>query len=145
MDEIIDLLTAFYNALLEKHYMTKAGHSNPIAEQEVNFDYSFFIANPDYGVPGDMEWTRGSVTNMINEGYLFWLVTGDGRTEGWDWVWYKNGEWKQEDSSAAIREDKMPDIIRNTANRLRLELNVEPSSEMSMAARLLDDEMQYEI
>ena len=143
MDEIIDLLTAFYNALLEKHYMTKAGHSNPIAEQEVHFDYSFFIANPDFGVPGNMEWDRASVANMINEGYLFWLATNDGRTEGWDWVWYKNGEWKQEDSSIAIREDKMPDIIRNTANRLRLELNIE--SEMSMAARLLDDEMQYEI
>lgn len=143
MDEIIDLLTAFYNALLEKHYMTKAGHSNPIAEQEVHFDYSFFIANPDFGVPGNMEWDRASIADMINEGYLFWLATGDGRTEGWDWVWYKEGEWKQEDSSTAIREDKMPDIIRNTANRLRLELNVE--SEMSMAARLLDDEMQYEI
>ena len=143
MDEIIDLLTAFYNALLEKHYMTKAGHSNPIAEQEVHFDYSFFIANPDFGVPGNMEWDRASVANMINEGYLFWLATNDGRTDGWDWVWYKNGEWKQEDSSIAIREDKMPDIIRNTANRLRLELHVE--SEMSMAARLLDDEMQYEI
>lgn len=145
MDEIIDLLTAFYNALLEKHYMTKAGHSNPIAEQQVNFDYSFFIANPDYSVPGDMEWDRACIANMINEGYLFWLSTNDGRTEGWDWVWYRNGEWKQEDSSMAIREDKMPDIIRNTANRLRLELNVEPSSEMSRAARLLDDEMQYEI
>ena len=143
MDEIIDLLTAFYNALLEKHYMTKAGHSNPIAEQEVHFDYSFFIANPDFGVPGNMEWDRASVANMINEGYLFWLATNDGRTDGWDWVWYKNGEWKQEDSSTAIREDKMPDIIHNTANKLRLELNVE--SEMSMAARLLDDEMQYEI
>lgn len=145
MDEIIDLLTAFYNALLEKHYMTKAGHSNPIAEQEVHFDYSFFISNPDFGVPGNMEWDRASVANMVNEGYFFWLATSDGRTNGWDWVWHKDGEWNCEDSSNPIPENKMLDIIRNTANRLELELNVEPTSEMSMAARLLDDEMQYEI
>ena len=142
MEEIIDLLTAFYNALLEKEYMNKAGHSTPKLEQEARFDYSFFIANPDYGVPGNMEWNRENVANMVQEGYMLWLVTGSG---GWDWVWYKNGEWNCEDAPGTLQESKMPDIIRDTAHKLGLELVVDHPSEMAMAARLLDDEMQYEI
>ena len=144
MEEIIELLSAYYTALVEKGYITQAGHGTPRLAQETPYDFSYFLSGPDYSVPGNEDMDRDGMIQLIQDRYYFWLATKHG-TGRWDWVWYKNGGWECEDAPGTIPEDNIPGIIHRSANRLGLELKIEHPSEMSMAARLLDDEMQYEI
>lgn len=136
MEEIIDLLSAYYTALLEKHYIDHSGRG-----QRSDL-YDFFLAAPGWEIPGNVDMDYTGMKWLVEERYYFWLAAAN---EGitWDWVDYKDGHWVN--GSDVIPENKMSEIIRRSANKLGLELEIGHPSEMSMAARLPDDEMQYEI
>lgn len=133
MEEIIDLLSAYYTTLLEKGYIDQKGQG----------EWSSFLSTPDWDVPDNVNMDYTGMTHLVEAGYHFWLATTDAIENCWHWVWYKNGQWN--DGTNIIPANKMLEIINRSANRLGVEIVINQSSEMSMAARLLDDEMQYEI
>ena len=145
MEETIDLLTAYYTALLEKGYINHRGKGTPLIKSD-NPKYYYFVyllAGPnDWGVPNDERMDRESIMHMVEDGYYFWVSVSD-TPDTWNWVRYMDGHWETEAGRKIIPENKMQEIIRRSADKLGLEL--EHASELSKAARLLDDEMQYEI
>ena len=144
MEETIDLLTAYYTALLEKRYINHCGQGTPLLKSDYPKyrNFAFFLAAPDWRASNDERMDRESVARMVEEGYHFWVSVDDTRG-AWDWVQYKDGHWEAEGVNKTVPENKMLEIIGRSGDKLGLEL--EHTSEMSMAARLLDDEMQYEI
>ena len=144
MEEIIDLLTAYYTALLEKRYMNHCGRVTQILKSDnpryCNFAYLF--SAPDWIADDAKRMDRESVMRMVEDGYYFWLSVSD-TSDTWSWVRYTNGHWETENGQRIDPENRMPEIIGRSGDKLGLEL--ERTSEMSRAARLLDDEMQYEI
>lgn len=136
MEEIMDLLSAYYTALLEKCYINYNGVG---LRSDI---YNFYLADPEWNLPRDNELYRSDMSHLAKEGYHFWLLVS---IEGdvWDWAMYKDSRWTT--LTGIIPENKMSEIIYRSANKLGLELETEHTSEMSMAARLPDDEMQYEI
>ena len=125
MEETIDLLTAYYTALLEKGYMN-------------------LLAAPRRREAGVERMDRECVTRLIEDGYYFWVSAGDAH-DTWCWIQYKDGHWTTEADHSVVPENRIQEMIRRSAALLNLKLADEPASEMSRAARLLDDEMQYEI
>ena len=147
MEETIDLLTAYYTALLEKRYINHRGKGTPLIKSD-NPRYYYFVyllaAPDDWGVPNDERMDRESIMHMVEDGYYFWVSAGDAR-DTWCWIQYKDGHWTTEADGSAVPENRIQEMIRRSAALLNLKLAYEPASEMSKAARLLDDEMQYEI
>ena len=146
MEETIDLLTAYYTALLEKRYMNHRGRGTPLLKSD-NPEYSYFaylLAAPRWREAGVERMDRECVTRLVEDGYYFWVSAGDAR-DTWCWIQYKDGHWATEADDSAVPENRIQEMIRRSAALLNLKLAVEPASEMSRAARLLDDEMQYEI
>lgn len=131
MEEIIYLLSAYYTTLLEKGIIDQKGQG----------EYACFISTPNWTVPDNVNMDYKSITQLVKNGYCFWLATTDA-TNCWQWVSYENGEWVT--NTGTIPANKMSEIIHRSANTLGVKL-IEHPSEMSMAAQLLDDEMQYEI
>ena len=145
MEETIDLLTAYYTALLEKRYINHRGKGTPLIKSD-NPKYYYFVyllaAPDDWGAPNDERMDRESIMRMVEDGYYFWVSVSDA-PDIWCWVQYKDGHWETEADRKIIPENKMQEMISRSGDKLGLEL--EHTSEMSRAARLLDDEMQYEI
>ena len=145
MEEIIDLLTAYYTALLEKGYINHCGRGTPLIKSD-NPKYHYFaylLAGPDWRAAGEEKMDRESVTRLIEDGYYFWVSVSD-TPDTWNWVRYTDGHWEREADRKTIPENRMREIIRHSGDKLGLEIEP-PASELSKAARLLDDEMQYEI
>ena len=144
MEETIDLLTAYYTALLEKGYINHRGKGTPLIKRDnpKYYYFAYLLAGPDWRVVGEERMDRESVTRMVEDGYYFWVSVSD-TPDTWNWVRYTDGHWEREAGSKIVPENKMQEIIRRSGDKLGLEL--EHTSEMSRAARLLDDEMQYEI
>ena len=146
MEETIDLLTAYYTALLEKRYMNHRGRGTPLLKSD-NPEYSYFaylLAAPRWREAGVERMDRECVTRLVEDGYYFWVSAGDAH-DTWCWIQYKDGHWATEVDDSAVPENRIQEMIRRSAALLNLKLADEPASEMSRAARLLDDEMQYEI
>ena len=144
MEEIIDLLTAYYTALLEKQYINHRGRGTPLLKSDYpRYHYfAYLLAGPDWRAAGDEKMDRESVTRMVEDGYYFWLATSD-TSDAWYWIRYTNGHWEMENGQRIDPENRMLEIIGRSGDKLGLVL--EHASELSRAARLLDDEMQYEI
>lgn len=147
MEETIDLLTAYYTALLEKRYMNHRGRGTPLIKNDYP-EYSYFAyllaAAPRWREVGVERMDRESVTRLVEDGYYFWVSVSTVR-DTWCWIQYKDGHWEIEANHEAVPENRIQEMIRRSAALLNLKLAIEPASEMSRAARLLDDEMQYEI
>ena len=146
MEETIDLLTAYYTALLEKRYINHRGKGTPLIKSD-HPEYSYFaylLAAPRWREAGDERMDRECVTRLVENGYYFWVSAGDAR-DTWCWIQYKDGHWTTEADGSVVPENRIQEMIRRSAALLNLKLAYEPASEMSRAARLLDDEMQYEI
>ena len=146
MEETIDLLTAYYTALLEKRYMNHHGRGTPLIKSD-HPEYSYFaylLAAPRWREAGVETMDRVCVTRLVENGYYFWVSAGDAR-DTWCWIQYKDGHWTTEADGSVVPENRIQEMIRRSAALLNLKLAYEPASEMSRAARLLDDEMQYEI
>ncbi len=144
MEETIDLLTAYYTALLEKQYINHQGRGTPLLKSDYPecYYFSYLLAGPDWRAAGDEKMDRESVTRLVEDGYYFWVSAGDAR-DTWCWIRYKDGHWTTEADGSVVPENRIQEMIRRSGDKLGLVL--EPASEMSRAARLLDDEMQYEI
>ena len=71
------------------------------------------------------------------------------RLEGIVWVTNsldgRDGSWYWHTRLPEMDDDKFLELINNNRKLYRLQQSVYTQSEMSRAARLLDDEMQYEI
>ena len=147
MEETIDLLTAYYTALLEKRYMNHRGKCTPLIKSDnPRYYFGYLLTAPNWREAGVERMDRECVTRLVEDGYYFWLAVGASDTRGaWCWVQYKDGHWETEVDRKVVPENRMQEIIRHSAESLNLKLADEPASEMSRAARLLDDEMQYEI
>lgn len=146
MEETIDLLTAYYTALLEKQYMNHRGRCTPLIKND-HPDYSYFaylLAAPRWREAGVERMDRECVTRLVEDGYYFWVSVSTVR-DTWCWIQYKDGHWEIEANGSVVPENRIQEMIRRSAALLNLKLADEPASEMSRAARLLDDEMQYEI
>ena len=146
MEETIDLLAAYYTALLEKRYMNHRGRGTPLIKSD-HPEYSYFaylLAAPRGREAGVERMDRECVTRLVENGYYFWVSAGDAR-DTWCWIQYKDGHWTTEADGSVVPENRIQEMIRRSAALLNLKLAYEPASEMSRAARLLDDEMQYEI
>ena len=146
MEETIDLLTAYYTALLEKRYMNHHGRGTPLIKSD-HPEYSYFaylLAAPRWREAGVEMMDRVCITRLVENGYYFWVSAGDAR-DTWCWIQYKDGHWTTEADGSVVPENRIQEMIRRSAALLNLKLAYEPASEMSRAARLLDDEMQYEI
>lgn len=144
MEETIDLLTAYYTALLEKRYMNHRGRGTPLIKSDYP-EYSYFaylLAAPDWRAAGDEKMDRESITRLVEDGYYFWVSAGDAR-DTWCWIQYKDGHWTTEADGSIVPENRIQEMICRSGDKLGLE--IEHASELSRAARLLDDEMQYEI
>lgn len=146
MEETIDLLTAYYTALLEKQYMNHCGRCTPLIKSDhpEYFYFAYLLAAPRWREAGVERMDRECVTRLVEDGYYFWVSAGDVR-DTWYWIQYKDGHWEIEPNSSVVPENRIQEMIRRSAALLNLKLADEPASEMSRAARLLDDEMQYEI
>ena len=147
MEEIIDLLTAYYTALLEKGYMNHHGRGTPLIKSDhpEYYYFAYLLAGPDLSAAGEERMDRESVTRLVEDGYYFWLAVGASDTHGvWCWVRYTDGHWEIEVNHSAVPENRIQEMIRCSGDKLGLEIEP-PASELSKAARLLDDEMQYEI
>ena len=144
MEETIDLLTAYYTALLEKRYMNHRGRGTPLLKSDhpEYFYFAYLLAAPDLRAAGDEKLDRESITRLVEDGYYFWVSTGDAR-DTWSWIQYKDGHWTTEADHSVVPENRIQEIIRRSGDKLGLK--IEYASELSRAARLLDDEMQYEI
>ena len=143
MEETIDLLTAYYTALLEKRYMNHCGKGTPLIKSDnPRYYFGYLFAASDWSVSNDVRMDRESIMRMVEDGYYFWVSVSDA-PDIWGWVQYKGGHWETEADGSVVPENKMQEMIRRSGDKLGLEL--EHTSEMSKAARLLDDEMQYEI
>ena len=143
MEETIDLLTTYYTALLEKRYMNHRGKCTPLIKSDnPRYYFGYLLAAPNWREAGVERMDRESIMRMVEDGYYFWVSVSDA-PDIWDWVQYKDGHWETEADRKIVPENKMQEIIRRSGSKLGLEL--EHTSEMSKAARLLDDEMQYEI
>ena len=146
MEETIDLLAAYYTALLEKQYINHRGRGTPLIKSD-HPEYSYFaylLAAPSWREAGVERMDRECVTRLVENGYYFWVSAGDAR-DTWCWIQYKDGHWTTEADGSVVPENRIQEMIRRSAALLNLKLAYEPASEMSRAARLLDDEMQYEI
>ena len=145
MEEIIDLLTAYYTALLEKGYINHCGKGTPLIKSDhpKYYYFAYLLAGPDLRAAGEERMDRESVTRMVEDGYYFWVSAGDAR-DTWCWIQYKDGHWTTEVNHSAVPENRIQEMIRRSGDKLGLEIEP-PASELSKAARLLDDEMQYEI
>ena len=146
MEETIDLLAAYYTALLEKRYINHRGRGTPLIKSD-HPEYSYFaylLAAPRWREAGVETMDRVCVTRLVENGYYFWVSAGDAR-DTWCWIQYKDGHWTTEADGSVVPENRIQEMIRRSAALLNLKLAYEPASEMSRAARLLDDEMQYEI
>ena len=147
MEETINLLTAYYTALLEKRYINHRGKGTPLIKSD-NPKYYYFVyllaAPDDWGAPNDERMDRESIMRMVEDGYYFWVSVSDA-PDIWCWVQYKDGHWETEVNDSVVPENRIQEMILRSAALLNLKLAYEPASEMSKAARLLDDEMQYEI
>ena len=146
MEETIDLLAAYYTALLEKQYINHRGRGTPLIKSD-HPEYSYFaylLAAPRWREAGVERMDRECVTRLVENGYYFWVSAGDAR-DTWCWIQYKDGHWTTEADGSVVSENRIQEMIRRSAALLNLKLADEPASEMSRAARLLDDEMQYEI
>ena len=146
MEETIDLLTAYYTALLEKRYMNHRGRGTPLIKSD-HPEYSYFaylLAAPRWREAGVERMDLEGVTRLVEDGYYFWVSACDAR-DTWCWIQYKDGHWTTEADGSVVPENRIQEMIRRSAALLNLKLADEPASEMSRAARLLDDEMQYEI
>ena len=146
MEETIDLLAAYYTALLEKQYINHRGRGTPLIKSD-HPEYSYFaylLAAPRWREAGVERMDRECVTRLVENGYYFWVSAGDAR-DTWCWIQYKDGHWTTEADDSVVPENRIQEMIRRSAALLNLKLADEPASEMSRAARLLDDEMQYEI
>ena len=144
MEETIDLLTAYYTALLEKQYINHRGKGTPLLKSDYP-EYSYFaylLAAPRWREAGVEKMDRESITRLVEDGYYFWVSAGDVR-DTWYWIQYKDGHWENEADHSVVPENRIQEIIRRSGDKLGLVL--EHASELSKAARLLDDEMQYEI
>ena len=143
MEETIDLLAAYYTALLEKRYINHCGKGTPLIKSDnPRYYFGYLLAASDWSVSNDVRMDRESIMRMVEDGYYFWVSVSDA-PDIWGWVQYKGGHWETEADGSVVPENKMQEIIRRSGDKLGLEL--EHTSEMSRAARLLDDEMQYEI
>ena len=146
MEETIDLLAAYYTALLEKRYINHRGRGTPLIKSD-HPEYSYFaylLAAPRWREAGVERMDRECVTRLVENGYYFWVSAGDTRDTRC-WIQYKDGHWTTEADGSVVPENRIQEMIRRSAALLNLKLAYEPASEMSKAARLLDDEMQYEI
>ena len=146
MEETIDLLAAYYTALLEKQYINHRGRGTPLIKSD-HPEYSYFaylLAAPGWREAGVERMDRECVTRLVENGYYFWVSAGDAR-DTWCWIQYKDGHWTTEADGSVVPENRIQEMIRRSAALLNLKLAYEPASEMSRAARLLDDEIQYEI
>ena len=144
MEETIDLLTAYYTALLEKRYMNHRGRGTPLIKSD-HPEYSYFaylLAAPRWREAGVEKMDRESITRLVEDGYYFWVSVGDAR-DTWCWIQYKDGHWETEAGRKIVPENRIQEMICRSGDKLGLVL--EHTSELSKAARLLDDEMQYEI
>ena len=146
MEETIDLLTAYYTALLEKQYINHRGRGTPLLKSDhpEYFYFAYLLASPRWGATADERMDRECFTRLVEDGYYFWVSAGDAR-DTWCWIQYKDGHWTTEADGSVVPENRIQEMIRRSAALLNLKLADEPASEMSRAARLLDDEMQYEI
>lgn len=146
MEETIDLLTAYYTALLEKRYMNHRGRGTPLIKSDhpEYFYFAYLLGSPRWEAPADERMDRECITRLVEDGYYFWVSAGDAR-DTWCWIQYKDGHWTTEADGSVVPENRIQEMIRRSAALLNLKLADEPASEMSRAARLLDDEMQYEI
>ena len=144
MQEIIDLLTAYYTALLEKGYINHRGKSTPLIKSDhpEYFYFAYLLAGPDLRAAGEERMDRESVTRMVEDGYYFWLSVSD-TPDTWYWIQYKDGHWEIDANHSVVPENRIQEMIRRSGDKLGL--RIEHASELSKAARLLDDEMQYEI
>ena len=144
MEETIDLLTAYYTALLEKRYMNHRGKGTPLLKSDYpEYSYfAYFLAGPDWRAAGDEKMDRESITRLVEDGYYFWVSACDAR-DTWCWIQYKDGHWTTEADGSVVPENRIQEMICRSGDKLGLVL--EHASELSKAARLLDDEMQYEI
>ena len=143
MEETIDLLTAYYTALLEKRYINHRGKGTPLIKSDnPRYYFGYLFAASDWEVSNDVRIDRESIMRMVEDGYYFWVSVSDA-PDIWGWVQYKNGHWETEADRKIVPENKIQEMISRSGSKLGLEL--EHTSEMSRAARLLDDEMQYEI
>ena len=145
MEETIDLLTAYYTALLEKRYINHRGRGTPLIKSDhpKYYYFAYLLAGPDLRAAGDEKMDRESITHLVEDGYYFWVSAGDAR-DTWCWIQYKDGHWTTEVNHSAVPENRIQEMIRRSGDKLGLEIEP-PASELSKAARLLDDEMQYEI
>ena len=146
MEETIDLLAAYYMALLEKRYINHRGRGTPLIKSD-HPEYSYFaylLAAPRWREAGVERMDRECVTRLVENGYYFWVSARDAR-DTWCWIQYKDGHWTTEADGSVVPENRIQEMIRRSAALLNMKLAYEPASEMSKAARLLDDEMQYEI
>ena len=144
MEETIDLLTAYYMALLEKQYINHRGKGTPLLKSDYP-EYSYFaylLAAPRWREAGVEKMDRESNTRLVEDGYYFWVSAGDAR-DTWCWIQYKDSHWTTEADGSVVPENRIQEMIRRSGDKLGLVL--EHASELSKAARLLDDEMQYEI
>ena len=146
MEETIDLLAAYYTALLEKRYINHRGRGTPLIKSDhpEYFYFTYLLAAPRWREAGVERMDRECVTRLVENGYYFWVSAGDAR-DTWCWIQYKDGHWTTEADGSVVPENRIQEMIRRSAALLNLKLAYEPASEMSRAARLLDDEMQYEI
>ena len=132
--------------MLEKRYINHRGRGTPLIKSDhPEYSYfAYFLAVPMWREAGVERMDRECVTRLVENGYYFWVSAGDAR-DTWCWIQYKDGHWTTEDDGSAVPENRIQEMIRRSAALLNLKLAYEPASEMSRAARLLDDEMQYEI
>ena len=143
MEEIIDLLTTYYTALLEKRYINHRGKGTPLIKSDnPRYYVGYLLAASDWSVSNDVRMDRESIMRMVEDGYYFWVSVSDA-PDIWGWVQYKGGHWETEADRKIVPENRIQEMIRHSGDKSGLEL--EHTSEMSKAARLLDDEMQYEI
>ena len=144
MEETIDLLTAYYMALLEKQYINHRGRGTPLLKSDYP-EYSYFaylLAAPRWREAGVERMDRECVTRLVEDGYYFWVSVSDA-PDIWSWVQYKDGHWETEADRKIVPENRIQEMICHSGDKLGLK--IEHASELSKAARLLDDEMQYEI
>ena len=144
MKETIDLLTAYYTALLEKRYINHRGRGTPLLKSDYP-EYSYFaylLAAPRWREAGVERMDRESITRLVEDGYYFWVSVSDA-PDIWSWVQYKDGHWETEADRKIVPENRIQEMICRSGDKLGLK--IEHASELSKAARLLDDEMQYEI
>ena len=139
-DDVIKLLFWLMQELKKKNYLNDDGMINQdIMGNDLQFSFPRFMAKADWSLIDKLPETERELYYDINiNGYYIFLQYSDNpKYWGWfDYRAYADG-WQQTLSHKIISDEKMIELIKLTANTLKITLY---KDELEKAADLLSDD-----